>query len=321
MTSSLTPQELRDMINKELGEDAIRLGNDPSLEVEYLPTGVGPIDYLLGGGLPFGRSVEIYGDYSSLKSYIGLCACSIAQSQGLTAAIIDTEHAFDPEWAASLGVDVDSLVYMAPESGESAVDATIALVRGGVDLIVWDSVAATLTKTEGEKSARDTVQPARLAAFMSLALRRINAYNKHTALLWINQTRLNVGITFGNPVTTPGGKSLPFYASMRVALFKGAKHKDKSDSKKVLGQRIRASLEKSKLSKPHRQVEFDFMYGDGVDEAGFLFDLALAENIIKQPKRGTYEFDGVSKSGRPRFVKAIEEDDDLFNAIWSELGD
>lgn len=321
MNKKLTPQELRDQINKELGENVIKLGSDPSLEVEYIPTGVGPIDYLLGGGLPRGRSVEIYGDYSSLKSYIGLCSCAIAQQSGLDAAIVDTEHAFDPVWAESLGVDSSSLVYMAPESGEAAVDATVALVRGGIDLIVWDSVAATLTKTEGEKSARDTVQPARLAAFMSLALRRINAYNQNTALLWINQTRLNVGITFGNPVTTPGGKSLPFYASMRVALFKGTKHKDKRDSKLVTGQRIRASLEKSKLSKPHRQVEFDFMYGDGIDESGFLFDLALSEGVISQPKKGVYEFDDLSIHGRPKFVKAIEDNENLFDLLWGELSE
>ena len=196
-------------LNKKLGSEAISLGSDPKWKVSYLSTGIVAVDYLLQGGLPRGRFIEIYGDYSTLKTYVALRAIATTQAAGGKCALVDTEHSFDPEWAVSCGVDIAALMLSQPETGEEAVDAGEVHIRAGVDLLVFDSVASLLPKSEQEvQLGRKTPQPARLAALMSLAMRKLTAANSSTAVLWINQTRMNVGVTFGSPETTPGGKAL-----------------------------------------------------------------------------------------------------------------
>lgn len=297
MAKASKAKELANQVNAALGKGAVRMGSDKSLVVTYMPTGVKPVDDLLGGGFPRGRFIEIYGDYSSLKSYVALHAIGAAQARGETAALIDTEHAYDPEWAASLGVDVDELILQQPETGEEAIDIAEVLIRNGVDLIVFDSVAATLPRAEAglQLSGDKNVQPARLAQLMSIAMRKLTAANKNTAVVWINQTRLNVGITFGNPETIPGGKSLPYYASIRVSFRKSQRitesvttqsFTDKGAPKDVSVKRtrqqiIKATVEKSKLSKPHNEVFFTFDFESAeVDTLGYLINRCVEEGLI-----------------------------------------
>lgn len=283
-------QQLAAEMNKVLGPGTVRMGNDPSLQVTRLPTGVLPMDVLLDGGLPRNRYVEIYGDFSTLKSFVALRAIATTQASGGVCAVLDTEHAYDPEWAATLGVDVDSLIVQHPETGEEAVDATQAMVSAGADLVVWDSVAATLPKAEANKSASDSVQPARLAELMSRAMRRITATNSNTALLLINQTRMNIGMTFGPSESVPGGKAVPFYASYRIRLTKAGKDQEEvkvwdgskmTTTRSVKAFKIRAHVDKSKLSAAHREAifTFDLTHGE-VDEVGYIISEGLTQGLI-----------------------------------------
>lgn len=306
-----TPSELAAMVNEAVGSDAVRLASDPTFVVEYLPTTILPIDILLQGGLPLGRFTEVFGDWSTAKSYIGLKAIASAQSRGMTAAVIDTEHAFDPSWASSLGVKVPDLLVQHPENGELAIDTAEALVRGGVDLIVFDSVAATLPQDEQTKRMfKERIQPARLAALMSAAMRRLTAANSKTAILWINQTRVNVGVTFGSPEAIPGGKALPYYSSYRVSIRKTGKvtrsvkvhDGDKYiDAKEQTGQKFKATVEKSKLNRPNREVWFDFDLTTGaVDETRFLVAQGLELGIVTT-KGQTWTYKDYSKRGKDAF--------------------
>jgi len=295
MTSKKLPADLIAEINKQFGKGTLTKASDPYYKVTHLPTGIAPIDDLLHGGIPFGRFVEIFGDYSTLKSYIGYCAIAQAQKRGLLAALVDAEHSFDPEWAASLGVDLDALEISRPETGEEAMDVAEILIRGKVDLIVFDSVAAALPKAEHEKSlSKDKQQPARLAQLMSAAMRKLTAANGKTAVLWINQTRINVGVMFGSNEAVPGGKSLPFYASYRIAVrktgsvFEEAKRHEIKDSRVVIvskkrkvGQLITATVEKSKLSAPHEAIQFTFDFKTGrVDEWSYLANKGLDKGVL-----------------------------------------
>lgn len=312
-----TPSELAAMVNEAVGSDAVRLASDPTFVVEYLPTTVLPIDILLQGGLPLGRFTEVFGDWSTAKSYIGLKAIASAQSRGMTAAVIDTEHAFDPSWASSLGVKVSDLLVQHPENGELAIDTAEALVRGGVDLIVFDSVAATLPQDEQTKRMfKERIQPARLAALMSAAMRRLTAANSKTAILWINQTRVNVGITFGSPEAIPGGKALPYYSSYRVSIRKTGKvtrsvkvhDGDKYvDAKEQTGQKFKATVEKSKLNRPNREVWFDFDLTTGaVDETRFLVAQGLELGIVVT-KGQTWTYKDYSKRGKDAFRDSMPD--------------
>jgi recombination protein RecA len=286
-----TPKELAAEINK-LVPGAVRMGSDPAFEMTVLPTGVLPIDYLLRGGLPRGRMVEIYGDFSTLKTYIALRAIAYTQQQNGTAALIDTEHAFDADWAKACGVSIADLIVQHPPNGETAIDSAELLLRSGLDLLVFDSVAATLPKSEQEtKISEKTPQPARLAALMSLALRKLTAANQgETAILWINQTRMQVGVSFGNPETVPGGKALPFYASWRLSLRKAGRVTADSSVydgskmksvKEVRRQTIRAFTEKSKLDRPYKEAYFDFdLTTNGIDEVAFMVNLGVEQGIV-----------------------------------------
>lgn len=315
-----TAKELMQEINKALGSNTVMLGSDKSLVVERLRTGVLPIDHLLDGGIPRGRFTEIFGAYSTLKSYIALCCIAETQKSGGVCAIVDTEHAYDPEWAALLGVDTDNLIYQAPETGEEAVDVSEVLIRSGVDLIVWDSVAATVPQAESTKRmSKESVQPARLAALMSLGMRKLTAANRNTAVLFINQTRLNVGMVFGDPETVPGGKALPFYASYRLALRKAGKNKESKDTyddtgkkvtvNEITGHKIRATLEKSKLSAPSRDVLFTFDLAAGrVDEVGYMLAAGLERGIIMHEGRSWWTTNSDKIVGADKFRGWLEQD-------------
>jgi recombination protein RecA len=300
-----TPKNLMTEVNKLLGQDAVIMGSDPRLSVQYIPTGVIPIDVLLKGGLPRGRWTEFYGDFSTLKSYIAYRALASTQHSGV-GGLVDTEHAYDPGWFQSLGGKPSDLVIQRPNTGEDAVAAIEFLVRQGIDLIVWDSIAATLPKDEAAKDPRNTSQPARLAALMSAALRRLNAANKRTAVLALNQTRTNVGIVFGPSESIPGGRALPFYASYRVSLRKAGKitrdvrtwDGDKYITvKERIGIKVRAQLEKSKLNAPDREAWMVYMLKDGtLDDIGFLMAQGLEHGYLERNKKGSWRWTDDSDS-------------------------
>jgi recombination protein RecA len=316
-----------DHVNSVMGKDTIRMGSDPFWEVTYLPTEVGPIDDLFGGGIPFGRFIELFGNYSTLKTWVGLKAIASCQKRGGLAALIDTEHSFDPKWAKECGVDVDNLILKQPESAEEAVDISEVLIRGGVNLIVFDSIAAALPKAEKDTmlSGDKNIQPARLAALMSIAMRKLTTANRKTAMIWINQTRINVGMMFGNPETTPGGKAMGFYASMRIALRKAGSVTEPvtvhvldkgSISKKKINRTVavtvRATLEKSKLNVPHRDVLFNFDHRTGeVDEWWYLATQCLDVGALEY-NRGVWEvcegkMKGAKFRGREAFQMVMTE--------------
>lgn len=320
-----TAKELMDFINQQHGAGTMTTAADPRWQVQLLPTGLAPIDHLLHGGIPYGRFVMLHGDYSTLKTYVGLCTIASAQRAGKIAALIDTEHAFDPLWARSLGVNLSELImppYDKIETGEKAIDRAESLIRGGVDLLVFDSVAATLPQTERNQSMEDPTQMARQAALMSKAMRKLTAGNKKTAVLWINQTRVNIGVMFGNPETIPGGKALPFYASYIVGLYKGAKVTEerqvwvpgpddkpvKKNMKLVVGEQIRAVLKKSKLNAPHRETVFTYSTEKGaVDDWSYLANIALSEGLIGYD-RGRWWTDDGKKMTTVQFRGCVDLD-------------
>lgn len=318
-------KELAESVNSVMGKGTVTLGSDPYYNVEYLQTGIAPIDDLLQGGIPYGRFVEIFGNYSTLKSYVGYRSIAACQKKGELAALIDTEHAFDPKWAKECGVDIDNLVLKQPETGEEAIDIAEILIRGGVNLIVFDSVAAALPKSERDTmlSGDKNIQPARLAQLMSLAMRKLTAANRKTAMIWINQTRVNVGMMFGNPETVPGGKALPYYASYRIALRKAGSVVEKvsvniiKDGKPTVASinqttavTIRATVEKSKLNAPFRDVMFNFDFRNaGIDEWLYLATQALDAGIIEYNRGQWWENKKGAKKyrGREAFEAVMPE--------------
>lgn len=295
---SSTARAIMDKVNQQFGAGTLKWASDPEYKVEYLPTGLAPIDDLLVGGIPYGRSVMIHGDYSTLKTYIGLCSIAQAQQRGQVAALIDTERSFDPDWAKSLGVDLDALILPPPskiETGEKAFDVCEILIRNGVDLLLFDSVAATLPKAEHEKKMDDGGQMLRQATLMTKALRKLTAANRKTALLWINQTRVNPNVMFGNPEAIPGGKALAFYSTYILGLYKGSTIQEerpvwltgkegqpvKKAVKQTIGFEIRAHLKKSKLNSPDRQETFIYSPKTGaIDDWAYLANKALGLGLL-----------------------------------------
>lgn len=329
----MSTQRARDLmaqINTAMKAPVLKMANDDNLKVTYLPTGVLPIDALTGGGIPRGRFVTITGDWSTLKSYVGLRAIATTQAGGGVCALIDTEHAFDPQWATDLGVDVDALILQHPESGELAIDTAEALVRAGVDLIVFDSVAAALPEAERSKRLFDEqVQPARIAQLMSVAMRKLTAANTNTSIIWINQLRMQIGVTFGNPEIATGGKALPYYSSMIINIRKtgkvtrGVKTWDGTewkDTKETYAQKFRAYMEKSKLSAPHREVHFVWDYEqNSVDEAGYLIAVGLENGIITREGKAGWKFGKVKVQGREKFHQRVAKDRELQAEIRQAL--
>lgn len=308
-------------INALFKEDVLKVASDPSFVVRYLPTGVLPIDVLWGGGLPRGRFTTITGDYSTLKSYIGLRAIATTQANGGVAALIDTEHSFDPEWAESLGVDLKTLIIKQPESGELAIDLAEGLIRSEVDLIVFDSVAAALPEAEREKRlSGEKVQPARIAQLMSVAMRKLTAANTKTAVLWINQLRMNIGVTFGNPEIATGGKALPYYSSYILSVRKAGKimqAKKQWDGEKMvdgkvqIGQKFKAELVKSKLSKPFGDAYFTWDLTTGtIDEVGYLIGACLEAGVVTQ-RGASWAYRTHKAQGREKFKALVDKDPEL----------
>ena len=327
-------QDIAAALNTAMGAGTVRLGSDPSLVVKYLPTGCLPVDVILGGGLPRGRSVEIFGGFSTLKSYIGLRAVATTQASGGTCAIIDTEHAFDPEWATLLGVNVGELIVQHPDTGEQGIMILTTLIQNQVDLVVVDSVAALLPKAYAEAKPGEDQQPARLAALMSKGMQRITASNASdgTALLFINQTRTNVAMTFGPKEAPPGGRALPFYASMRVRFSRAGRYTrdvkvDDSEkmvsAKEVTAYKIKAELDKSKLNRPHREVWFKFDLETGtVDELNFLISQGIESGVIIEQAKARWAIPEIMEGtlhGRAKLREWIEDDEEVVTWLREKI--
>ena len=275
-------------INRQFGDNAImRLGESPKLNVASISTGSIAIDLCLGiGGLPRGRVVEIFGPESSGKTTLCLAVIAEAQKQGGTAAFIDVEHALDPKYARVLGVNLNELMISQPESGEDALNITETLIRSGaIDVVVLDSVAALVSKAELDGQMGDATVGLQ-ARMMSQAMRKLTAaINKSRCLcIFTNQIREKIGVMFGNPETTPGGRALKFFASVRMDIRRIGQIKDTGG--KVIGNRTRLKIVKNKVAPPFTECEFDIMYNEGISKTGSLLDLAVEHKILT--KRGAW---------------------------------
>ena len=303
-------------IEKQYGEGSVMiLGEDVKLDIESIPTGSLALDIALGiGGIPKGRIIEIYGPESSGKTTLALHMLAEAQKIGGTGAFVDAEHALDAGYAKNLGVDVENLIISQPDTGEQALEITEALVRSNaVDLIIIDSVAALVPKAEidGDMGAAQIGLQARL---MSQALRKLTgAINKSKCtVVFINQLREKVGIMFGNPETTTGGRALKFYSSVRLDIRKSENIK-KGDE--IIGNRVRVKVVKNKIAPPFRQAEFDIMYGKGISSVGNILDVAAEADIVK--KAGAWYSYGEERlgQGRENSKDFLEENPDILKEI------
>ena len=308
-------------IEKDYGSEAIRrLGDATVSAVEVIPTGNILIDRALGvGGFPRGRVVEIFGPESSGKTTLTLTAIAQAQKRGGLAGFIDVEHALDPGYARKLGVNLDDLLVSQPSSGEEALRICETLVRSNaLDVIVVDSVAALVTKSELEGEIGDAVVGAQ-ARLMSNALRKLTSFisKARTVCIFTNQIREKIGVMFGNPETTPGGKALKFYASMRVDIRRIGAIKNSDGT--VTGSRTKIKIVKNKVAPPFTEAEFDIMYNEGISSTGSLLDLALEKGVLE--KRGSWiSYKGTQLAqGRDAGKEVLKSDPALFEQINQEL--
>ena len=308
-------------IEKQFGKGSImRLGQKGAANaVPSISTGSISIDYALGiGGVPRGRVVEIYGPEASGKTTLALQVIAQAQGLGGNAAFVDAEHALDPRYAKALGVDLDSLLVSQPDHGEQALEIVEVLVRsGGVDVVVVDSVAALVPRTEIEGDMGDA-QVGLQARLMSQALRKLTGVvaKSHTCLIFINQLREKIGVMFGSPETTTGGRALKFYSSVRMDIRRIGAIKD---ADRVVGGRTRVKVVKNKLAPPFREAEFDVMYGEGISREGDLLDLAVDRNIVE--KSGTwFSYSGERLGqGRENVKRLLRSKPEIFTSIEIRL--
>jgi recombination protein RecA len=303
-------------IQSKFGEGAImKLGEAPRVDVEAIPTGSISLDLALGvGGMPRGRIVEIYGPESSGKTTLALHIVASAQKQGGKAAFIDAEHALDPEYAKRIGVKINELLISQPDNGEEALNIMEELVRSGsIDIIVVDSVAALTPRAEieGEMGAQHIGLQARL---MSQALRKITAIANRTktVIVFINQIRMQVGIMFGNPETTPGGKALKFYSSVRIDIRRTAQIKK---GEEIIGSRIKVKVVKNKVAPPFKIAEFDIMYNEGISKEGDLINTGVKTGVVER-SGNSYVYNGTKLGvGIDNAKQFLKDNPKIFNEI------
>lgn len=307
-------------IEKQFGKGALmRLGDNEKQTIEAIPTGCLTLDIALGiGGIPRGRVIEIYGPESSGKTTVALNIVAEVQSSGGCAAFIDAEHALDPTYAEHLGVDVDNLYVSQPDSGEQALEIVEALVRSGaMDLIVVDSVAALTPQAEIDGEMGDSHMGLQ-ARLMSQALRKLTAVtgkNKAT-IIFINQLRDKVGIVFGNPETTTGGKALKFYASVRIDVRRADSIKDGAE---IVGNHVKAKIVKNKVAPPFKTAEFDILYGTGISKAGCVLDLAAAEGLVQKGGSWYSYNDEKIGQGRDKAVEFLKTNPDIMKKLSDQI--
>src|SRR5690348_7011305 len=307
-------------IEKNYGKGTVmRLGDEVRAPLEVIPTGSISLDIALGlGGLPRGRVVEIYGPESSGKTTVALHAVANAQAAGGIAAFVDAEHALDPDYAKALGVDTDALLVSQPDTGEQALEIADMLIRSGaLDIIVIDSVAALVPRAEIEGEMGDS-HVGLQARLMSQALRKITGIlnNSGTTAIFINQLREKIGVMFGSPETTTGGRALKFYASVRLDVRRIESLKDGTD---VIGNRTRVKVVKNKVAAPFKQAEFDIMYGKGISREGSLIDVGVEQSIVR--KSGAwYTYDGDQLGqGKEKAREFLKENPDVAAEIEKKI--
>ena len=307
-------------IEKTFGEGSVmRLGNAPARKIEVIPTGSLSLDLALGtGGLPRGRIVEIYGPESSGKTTVSLHVIAEAQKKGGEVAFIDAEHALDPVYAGKLGVDIDRLIVSQPDTGVQALEIAEALARSGeIDVIVVDSVAALVPKAEIAGVMGDS-HVGLHARLMSQALRKLTSviHKSNTVAIFINQLREKVGVMYGNPEVTTGGRALKFYASVRIDVRRVEAIKDGSE---IIGNRTRAKVVKNKLAPPFKEAEFDIMFGEGISKEGNILDAAVEYDII-QKGGAWYSYDGEHiGQGRDKAKEYLKSNPDFRDAVYNMI--
>lgn len=308
-----------EQIEKQYGKGSImKLGENHAQKVETTPTGSLSLDIALGGGLPKGRIIEIYGPESSGKTTLTLHAIAEIQRAGGTAAFIDAEHALDPAYAKRIGVDVDNLLLSQPDNGEQALEITETLVRSNaVDIIVVDSVAALVPRAEIEGDMGDSL-PGLQARLMSQALRKLTGViNRSKAtVVFINQIRMKIGVMFGNPETTTGGNALKFYASLRMDIRRIGQIKQGDN---VIGNRTRVKVVKNKIAPPFREAEFDIMYNEGISKSGDVLDLAVTHGIVEKSGAWFAYNEGKIGQGREAAKAYLQENPKILEEISKKV--
>ena len=307
-------------IEKKYGAGAVmRLGQTKTLNVAAIPTGSMTLDMALGiGGVPRGRIVEIYGPESSGKTTVALSIVAQAQKAGGEAAFIDVEHALDPVYAKALGVNIDDLLVSQPDSGEQALEIAEALIRSGaIDVIVLDSIAAMTTRAEIDGEMGD-LHVGQLARLMSQAMRKLTAAisKSNCVAIFINQIREKIGVMYGNPETTPGGRALKFYSSVRIEVRKGEILKSGTD---VIGATTKCKIVKNKVAPPFKECQFDLMYGTGISRTGEVLDLAVDLDIIKKGGSWFSYKDQKLGQGRDNVKELLQNDENLMKEIEEQI--